>query len=144
MTKINFGTIALSESGFPTIEVSFTSAEGERRGYLSPFRGYCFQVSWGPEGDGDAGSSTPIGLKNCRSTVNGVGFGYQSNTDAHGIQGELLAGQAAIALMRFCPVDVNPCVRYFDSHERRFAVMSENNRKFSEFIDACASWLNQD
>ena len=55
--KITFGKLTLEgRSGIPTLEIKC----GDRSYYLTPFRGYRFQVSGSRDGDGDYGSSPVV------------------------------------------------------------------------------------
>lgn len=57
MKKIEFGTLTLEgRTGIPTLEIKC----GDRSFYLTPFRGYRFQVSGSTDGDGDYGSSPVV------------------------------------------------------------------------------------
>lgn len=57
---IEFGNLTLEgRSGIPTLEIKC----GDRSFYLTPFRGYRFQVSGSIDGDGDYGSSPVIRYK---------------------------------------------------------------------------------
>jgi hypothetical protein len=49
---------------FPQLEVTGEKYNKEHTYYLSPFRGYGFQVSGGPNGEGSFGTSEFVGLKN--------------------------------------------------------------------------------
>ena len=73
-----------------------------RSGYLSPFRGYKFQVSGTEDGDWDLGSSKVIGLANIDYFRKGSGFSpYASNADRYDAIIELFKGQAMLALNEF-------------------------------------------
>ena len=57
---VTFGTLTLEgHTGIPTLELKV----GDRSYYLTPFRGYRFQVSGTKDGDGDHGSSPVIHYK---------------------------------------------------------------------------------
>lgn len=53
-------------SNIPTIKIT----DGVHTGYLSPFRGYSFQVSGTKDGDGDYGSSGIIKFKELYVAIN--------------------------------------------------------------------------
>jgi hypothetical protein len=55
-------TLLTHECGMPILKLM--NADGRSLGYVSPFRGYCFQVSATVNGEGDKGSSTVVGLGN--------------------------------------------------------------------------------
>lgn len=100
-SAVTLGNIIKTEAGMPILEVLLNE---ECTGYLSPFRGYCFQVSMTSSGQWDMGSSPVLGLKNIlEATVPGViGSGYQSNLTWDGeAQACLLKGLALQALVEY-------------------------------------------
>lgn len=87
MKKIEFGTITLEgRSGIPTLELKVE----DRSYYLTPFRGYRFQVSGSRDGDGDYGSSPVIHYKEALG-----GLHYAVTTG-------IIDSAARDALSRFC------------------------------------------
>lgn len=87
MKKIEFGTLTLEgRSGIPTLEIKC----GNRSYFLTPFRGYRFQVSGSRDGDGDYGSSPVIRFKE--------NFGGMHFTITTGV----IDSAARDALSRFC------------------------------------------
>ena len=87
MKKIEFGTITLEgRSGIPTLELKVE----DRSYYLTPFRGYRFQVSGSRDGDGDYGSSPVIHYKEALGGLN-----YAVTTG-------IIDSAARDALSRFC------------------------------------------
>ena len=108
MNKLTFGKMTTGYNDMPRLEVMIVDDEEETvisKGWLSPFRNYCFQVSLTEDGVGDAGSSEVIGLRRLiysrlekPSHLNGC----QSNVDSEGTMYELLKGQIFIALVNFC------------------------------------------
>jgi len=57
MKNIEFGSLTLEgRTGIPTLEIKC----GDSNFYLTPFRGYRFQVSGSTDGDGDYGSSPVV------------------------------------------------------------------------------------
>ena len=60
-----FELLRVSEGRIPQMKVILLDKEGNRirKGYLTPFRGYRFQVSGNSEGVGDYGSTTVMDLK---------------------------------------------------------------------------------
>ena len=60
--------IVTSEDGFPQLRIPcidiWKDEEVEHDYYLSPFRGYCFQISGDENGNGDYASTPVIGLGN--------------------------------------------------------------------------------
>lgn len=104
-----------------------------KKGWLSPFRAYSFQVSGSPDGVGDCGASKVIGLKHCiYFSSNDSGIGFQSNYDAKGIGKQLLLGQALIALLKWAD--------HSDMGEWDHRWYNEENQ-LSKFIDECYDWL---
>ena len=60
LTSVKTIEIMVAEGGMPMLKLK---GEGGRSlGYLTPFRGYCFQVSFTAEGNGDKGSTSVVGL----------------------------------------------------------------------------------
>ena len=53
------------DNNIPHMKITLTDAEGNKvvKGYLSPFRGYRFQVSGDSHGSGDYGSTTVMDLR---------------------------------------------------------------------------------
>lgn len=87
MKKIEFGTLTLEgRTGIPTLEIKC----GDRSYYLTPFRGYRFQVSGSRDGDGDYGSSPVVHFKE-----NFGGMHYAITTG-------IIDSAARDALSRFC------------------------------------------
>lgn len=84
---ITFGNLTLEgRSGIPTLEIKC----GDMPYYLTPFRGYRFQVSGSTDGDGDYGSSPVIHYKDNLS-----GLHYAITTG-------IIDSAARDALSRFC------------------------------------------
>ena len=84
---ITFGKITLEgKTGIPTLEI----VTDDRSYYLTPFRGYRFQVSGTKDGDGDYGSSPVVHFKK-----NFGGMHYAITTG-------VIDSAARDALSRFC------------------------------------------
>ena len=107
MNTLKLRKVEVPEGKLPLLAVTVTTEEGEkiRRGFLSPFRKYCFQVSGTVNGSGDFGASEVIGLKNIKIEELGCGFGHESNHNPEGVTKELLRGQAVIALAQFAAIN---------------------------------------
>ena len=58
-----------AEANFPTLRVGLS--DGKTLGYLTPFRGYRFQVSGNIKGESDIGSTTVCALKDLTSGMMG-------------------------------------------------------------------------
>jgi hypothetical protein len=87
MKKIEFGSLTLEgRTGIPTLEI----VAGNRSYFLTPFRGYRFQVSGSTDGDGDYGSSPVIHYKEALG-----GLHYAVTTG-------IIDSAARDALSRFC------------------------------------------
>ena len=87
MKTIEFGALTLEgRSGIPTLEIKC----GDRSYYLTPFRGYRFQVSGSTDGDGDYGSSPVIHYK---ETLGGLHYVVTTG---------VIDSAARDALSRFC------------------------------------------
>ena len=87
MKTIEFGALTLEgRSGIPTLEIKC----GNRSYFLTPFRGYRFQVSGSRDGDGDYGSSPVVHFKQ-----NFGGMHYAITTG-------IIDSAARDALSRFC------------------------------------------
>ena len=142
--KVELVNLQLSETGFPTIEIRIFRPDGLSvlsRGYLSPFRGYCFQVSGSRKGDVDKGASPALQpfskmLANVPDDESGT------------VKKTLLKGQAIIALHRYLQRD-------FDHHvlEDQHVVIDQSDLvvqrtwghkdplPLDRFIDACYAWI---
>lgn len=114
MKKIEFGNLTLEgRTGIPTLEIKC----GERSYYLTPFRGYRFQVSGSRDGDGDYGSSPVIHYKKTFGTLH------------HAVTTGVIDSAARDALSRFCDGrGMMPSIGVF-SHV------------WYEFIDESHKWL---
>ena len=141
---VELTNIQLSESGFPTIEVRIINPDGLTvltRGWLMPFRGYCFQVSGTRKGEWDLGASPALQpFREMMATV--------PDDESGTVKKALLKGQALIALHRFLQRDSDHHVA-----EGQHIVIDQSNldvqRTWShkdplpldEFIDACYEWI---
>lgn len=90
----------ITNGNMPILKIT---KDNDRVGYLSPFRGYRFQVSGTIAGSGDYGSSSVVGLAKVlyadySSDKDGT-FGYQSNVSDTGA--EILCSLAEIAIRNF-------------------------------------------
>ena len=100
--RATFGELRMYENFMPVLEIKVND---KVVGYLSPFRGYRFQVSGTFDGEGDYGSSEVIGLKNAILKSTGTSddsLYYRSNCNAHDTSIEMLLGLATIAVAKFC------------------------------------------
>ena len=136
--KINFyGT-----SKMPIIELCI---DDKTVGYLSPFRGYKFQVSGTLEGQRDIGSSQVIGLGNVwnsrRDETNNKLV--SSNLSWEETRKELLKGQAMIALFQF--QSFKKALIKFAKFGKKTLSNGEEvwvNDDLDYFIKEVAIWLN--
>ena len=126
-----------TRNGMPLLEVELSN---DRKGYLSPFRGYCFQVSGTPDGVGTIGSSPVVGFGNLAVLVNSQAVEEAfstasmpprdslsaSNVSASGYLGVILTAFARQALAQ-------AGVAKFRSYE--------DERAFEHFILEVRNWL---
>jgi hypothetical protein len=111
------------------------------RGWLMPFRGYCFQVSGSKKGEGDMGASPA--LQPFREML-----GTVPDDESGTVKKTLLKGQALIAMHRFLQRD-------FDHHvvEGQHVVIDQTDvivqrtwghkkpLPLDEFVEACYEWI---
>jgi hypothetical protein len=88
------------ESVLPQLKL--TNTDGRVVGFLSPFRGYCFQVSSTIDGEFDRGASTVVGLGNIVKAFQGYSSTsnysiYSSNCSP--VKG-IFADMAQLALLK--------------------------------------------
>ena len=126
----------------PILKITKDDGDGFRRvGYLSPFRGYRFQVSGTINGSGDYGSSSVVGLAKVlyadyTSDRDGT-FGYQSNYYDTGA--ELLCILAEDAIHKF-GAGISICDRstfaeYMNLVFKYFAeILGKSEHKCSDYI----------
>ena len=103
MKKAIISEIRFYQDSIP-IAVIVDAETQEEVGYLSPFRGYRFQVSQTFDGCGDLGSSDVVGLNkilHCNAPKDLGEFGYNSNLGWEDTCIEFLMGQALVALSKF-------------------------------------------
>ena len=106
-TNCNVETITLSSiryyKGYMPIGI-LTNDDGMEVGYLSPFRGYSFQVSATFEGHSNLGSTQVFGLNNLLDARFGTerNLGYQSNLRMDTVKVYLLKLAAKEAIANFC------------------------------------------
>ena len=114
MKSIEFGNLTLEgRTGIPTLEIKVE----DRSYFLTPFRGYRFQVSGSRDGDGDYGSSPVVHFKE-----NFGGMHYAITTG-------IIDSAARDALSRFC-----------DGRGMMPHIGSMTNIWY-EFIDESHKWL---
>ena len=141
---VELDNLTLTDSGFPIMEVRIINPDGLTvltRGWLMPFRGYCFQVSGTRKGDWDLGASPA--LMQFREMLSGV-----PDNESGTVKKTLLKGQAIIALHRFLQRDSDQHVA-----KGQHVVIDQSNldiqRTWSHkdplpldlFIDACYEWI---
>jgi hypothetical protein len=97
-TTATISEIRRHECGMPIAVL--VNENGDEIGFLSPFRGYSFQVSGDFEGHGDMGSSRVIGLANVLTAELPKQIA-PSNLYWEETKKELLKGQAMLALYNF-------------------------------------------
>ena len=98
---VELDNLTLTDSGFPIMEVRIINPDRLTvltRGWLMPFRGYCFQVSGTREGEWDLGASPALQpFQEMLATV--------PDDESGTVKKTLLKGQAIIALHRFLQRD---------------------------------------
>jgi hypothetical protein len=142
--SVELANLTLSETGFPTIEVRVINPDGLTvltRGWLMPFRGYCFQVSGTREGEWDLGASPAL------SPFREMLFNVPDD-ESGTVKKTLLKGQAIIALHRFLQRDSDHHVA-----KGQHVVVDQSNLDvqrtwghkeplpLDKFIDACYEWI---
>ena len=117
------------------------SEEATVKGYLSPFRGYCMQVSGTVSGGSDRGSTQVFGLKNILKVNNAdSGYrGYESNLSTKEMQKEFIYMTSQYAIMKFADyVDANhdgyriPQMCRYDDHDL-----------YSAWVDKVYDFINE-
>ena len=133
---IELGNITFEgTSGIPTVEIM---VDDKITGYMTPFRGYCFQVSEDKHGDGDIGSSPVIAFY--KDILKGIPKGAATT---------MLAGQATMALVSHRGAAETRYNGYGADPEdpNRTTVLvrrlgwNEYTEKFNEFIDKAYEWI---
>ena len=129
------------------IDVHLDGEDGEQylsKGYLTPFRRYCFQVSANERGDCDMGSSPAIG--DMRYVLN---YLVDPELPLDPCTGKsFINGQAALAVQAFIPSTYRGrkvlvekfSYKYYSSN---FVGLThdENLKNWSKFIDMCYDWI---
>ena len=135
---IIFGeTVYANASKMPQLEIKYTIYGDERVLYLSPFRGYSFQVSGSIEGSGSYGASSVVGLGNivnikpsAHSPANGYSA-FSSNITSAEYGKEFMYGLAVTALYKFAV-------------ERKLipaSIGGWGSNSFDRFIDECYAYI---
>lgn len=151
MTKrgvMKFGKIEFVGK-MPVLEIIITfDLDGETEevtNYLSPFRGYAFQVSTELTGGADLGSTEVVGLKHATNIATGVGAGWSSNCSQVEIAKRQLAALATVAINHRSyygnQVIEIPRIDYYGRGAAR-QIFSEM-KTFSEFIDDCWKYIEE-
>lgn len=141
MKKVEIAELILTDEKFPIMKLEVVDNGGEvvKTGYLSPFRGYCFQVSGDTEGNGDYGSSGVIGLAN---VIRGFNVPretsklsiWSSNFSQEKILKILLLGQAYMAVNDWCG----------DAYLKNayIGALDDWGQKWTRFIDKTIDYIN--
>lgn len=114
MYKLNIGEVK-NFDGIPVLELHVEDCDRKvvvNTVYLSPFRGYCFQVSATLKGEGDCGSTNVVGLGNIiHAKFDRVdGFSGRSNVPMNEMGREMLLWGMSRAVLKFCNIqNVVPC-----------------------------------
>lgn len=137
---------------FPQIEITIPDQNDDPEWddpnaylYLSPFRGYSFQVSGGPNGNWSIEDTTVFGLGNLMGmTLNTEDNTYPEWSRRSNIE---VSDRRMIGLIMQQFVEnllLKVCIRY-DGYLPRFDENQEglrNSEVVSQFIDATMAWLN--
>ena len=114
MYKLNIGDVKNFE-GVPVLELHVEDYERKVKRntiYLSPFRGYRFQVSGSLDGNGDYGSTEVVGLGNVLNAKFSKvdGFSGKSNLPMNEMGREMLLWGMSRAVLLFCDMqNIVPC-----------------------------------
>ena len=131
--------IVTSEDGFPQLRIPcidiWTDEEVEHDYYLSPFRGYCFQISGNSNGEGSYASTPVIGLGNviraCR--------GYHRTPSSSSIY----ASNFSSLERGIFDSLVNACIDKFEiSSDNSFMEFSNTMKILPEFIQASIDYIS--
>lgn len=124
----------------PVVIIDTDTHEEITRGYMAPFRRYCFQISADTEGNCDMGSSNTINLSQL--------FPFDS-----GLRKELIKGQIALcvesylnrAYSRFEIEREYQPGEYIIEHPNYnppcYGVTNDSYNNYNEFIKKCDDWL---
>jgi hypothetical protein len=121
--------------GMPVVEIAPAHPDipgfRGRRMWLSPFRGYSFQVSSGAEGRCAIGCSEVVGLANVVDAQYGTTreHGYESNVSLANIHKELLLGLASRAMINA------------QAYGGRYEVIIPDDKLMKEFIDMVSNYI---
>ena len=120
-----------TEGSIPRMKITLTDAEGKKvaKGYLSPFRGYRFQVSGNAKGIGDYGSTKVMDLKDL---IMRSAKPYQAS--------DLLGMMAEHAVYEYIKITLNllegevvaSCIDYFSI---------ANSDTMGKFIEESMKWI---
>lgn len=142
--KCRFGEVTIDyHSDIPQVEVIIESYDGSkfiRKGWLSPFRGYRFQVSGTRNGRGDYGSSPVMRYSKELASVHPT------------LIEDLLRGQAIIAVEHFLYsafvtedledlTEAEGDTQYvIDRPDYYVSTWREDNQEFNEFMRLAVDW----
>ena len=140
---VSFGeVIQESYRNIPQLPISIVDEQNNEvsKGYLTPFRRYCFQVSGDTHGNGDFGSSNVINLMSL----------YPLD---EGLRKELLKGQITMAIETFIERGYVqfPCRKSSGNEEYKIMrpeynppivdIGNEQYHYFNDFVTKCDEWL---
>ena len=131
--------IVVSEDGFPQLRIpcidSWKDEEVEHDYYLSPFRGYCFQISSNADGVGDCASTPVIGLGNVIKACRG----YHRTPSSSSIY----ASNFSSLERGIFDSLVNACIDKFERGcDNSFMEFSNTMKILPEFIQASIDYIS--
>ncbi len=119
------------EGKIPQMKITLLDGEGKtiRKGYLTPFRKYRFQVSGNAEGSGDFGSTFVMDLP-----------GIITKSAKPYVASDMLEMMAQLAISNFIKITLNQgrgkiCAKCTDFYS------NPNNSTFGKFIEESMKWI---
>lgn len=135
--------IRKEESGMPQLEIIGVTARGEEKEhtyYLSPFRGYRFQVSENAHGEWDCGSSEVLGLGNiilATKSFEGVASRNSVFASNHGYKN----GNAAKEI--FHAMIITALTDHARMYKEGLSLSMDDRRTIDGFVDECYEYLTK-
>jgi hypothetical protein len=138
MNKVTIGKLLQSEKGMPMLEVCLSDDKWTGIAYLSPFRGYRFQISETFDGQGDLASTPVLGLANIiLATENYVRL--DSNSSIYAFNSSYQEGSAAKDIFTAMAIQ---CIADLASRHDAVANLDYSSMKIiDEFIGKCYDYL---
>jgi hypothetical protein len=129
--RLSLGDISFEKQGIPTMEIVVVNEDSPEvrtiGGYLTPFRGYRFQVSGDKNGSGDYGSSPVIAFfKDCMPTDNKYVW---------------LKGQIMLALVQYANNAYGQRISAGNPIRIPFFNIGEDSSRMNTFIEESIKWI---